>query len=198
MDFLDRGDMAEDFLFGGGFQRLHSLGPGDVEDLCVRLPFEDGITQVVVEDHDLKDAGASHVTGMEAIVAAGAAEQIGRGRLVRLQPEELGHRGVGMIRLAAAGANLAEQPLGDDADETVGDEHRGNAELAEDVDGGCGVIGVERAEDGDPGQAGPAGDVAPSPGREFHQPSSRWDPAARRRAAPRRTRIRFGCRPGSD
>ena len=49
MDFLHRRHVAQDFLFGGAFERLHPLRLGDVEHLGVRLSLENGVPHVLVE-----------------------------------------------------------------------------------------------------------------------------------------------------
>ncbi len=59
----------------------------------------------------------------------------------------------------AFGADLAGEPLGDDGVERRGDEERLDPHVEQPVDGGRGVIGMERGEDEVPGQGGLDGDL---------------------------------------
>ena len=120
----------------------------------------DEVAEGARDGHELEDAGAGGVAGLQAVLAAARRPE----DFAFAGGEELGHvvesvRGVGEVEgPAAGGAQGAHQPLGHDAAQSGGQKMRMHAQGAHRLQGAGGVGGVDRRENQVAGVGGADGD----------------------------------------
>ena len=139
-DFGFGGDALGDLVLAVLAQGAHAVTTGDGTDLV------DGGAQFVADEQHLEDAHPTAIAGAEAVPAATGLP--------------FGSAGIRDAALASAvGTDAADEPLGDDAKQSGGDEEALDAHLQETADSASRIVGVQGAEHKMPGQGGVNGDL---------------------------------------
>ena len=149
VNLLHRGRAVQNLIDRALLQRSHSqVDRHPAEDVLGDL-LEDQVAQLLAHHHDLEDARAAHVPGLEAGRAAQPAVELEVAMLVRVELQAEEHLLIGREGDPAIGADLADQALGDDRQQAAGELVAGDAEVVEVADRAGRVGAVERAEDED-------------------------------------------------
>lgn len=119
--------------------------------------FHNTAAQTFLDHHDLKYTDPSAVAGAEAVVAAGSVP-VDPPRNIRYF-----RKLQGFLRrhdlLSAAWTDAAQQTLGNDTAQACRDQIRRYAHIAQTVDGGNGILGMDRGDDQVTGHSGAHGDL---------------------------------------
>src|ERR1700677_2780006 len=158
-DFLDGGFAFENTAQAVGAERGHAELDCLLADDDGGRALSDELADRLGDVEQFVDALAAFVTGMVALLAAGAVVKILVADVVDGKPDLTQDRLARLVRRATAGADAPNEALPEHALEARGDQERLDAHIDETGNGAGCVIGVQRGEDKVTGERGLNGDL---------------------------------------